>query len=194
MNPLIRRLWALASALLLAACASKEALPQYYVLTPPRAANRGTPHGIRVFIRAVTVPGYLNTGKLVSRRGESMIEYAPTARWAEGLSEGIRRGVAASLSHQRGIGSVTVAPYGIPPPRDYDVKIDVERFEGDDAGEAVVALKWTLFRPESAEPVVSRSSRQVRTGWKYGDYAAMATLLSEDLAAVGEEIGRALKQ
>lgn len=194
MNQFLQRLCGLSASLILAGCASNEALPRYYVLTPPTAAGAGSTRGVRVFIRAVNVPGYLNTSKLASRRGATQIEYAPAARWAENLPEGIKRALMASLTQQRGIGAVSATPYGIPPARDYDLKIDVERFEGDDAGNAVAALRWTLYRPESGDPLMSQVSRQVRTGWKYGDYAAMATLLSEDLAAAGEDIGRGIKR
>lgn len=188
-----RGLCALLAPLLLSACATREALPQFYVLTPP-APSAGSTRGVRIFIRAVNVPGYLNTTRLATRRGPAQIEYAPTTRWAETLSEGIKRALSASLTQQRGIGAVSATPSGIPPPRDYDLKIDVERFEGDDAGRAEAVLRWTLYRPESGDPVMSHVSRQVRTGWKYGDYAAMATLLSDDVAAAGREIGSALKR
>lgn len=194
MNPLFQRLCCLAALLILTGCASKEAMPDYYVLTPPAAAGAGSTRGVRLFIRAVNVPGYLNTTKLVSRRGETQIEYAPAARWAESLPEGIKRALTASLTQQRGIGAVSATPYGIPPARDYDLKIDVERFEGDDAGTAVAALRWTLYHPESSDPIVSEVSRQAKTGWKYGDYPAMAKLLSEDLAAAGEDIGRGVRR
>lgn len=196
MNPPRRRLICLLAAplLLLAGCATREAAPEYYVLTPRGQEAGGPTRGVRVFIRAVNVPGYLNSARLVTRRGESQIEYAPAARWAEGLSEGIKRGLSAALTRQRGIGAVSATPYGIPPPRDYDLRVDVERFEGDDSGNAVAALHWTLYRPESGDPIMSRLTRQVRTGWRYGDYPAMARLLSEDLAAAGEEIGRAIRK
>ena len=70
----------------------------------------------------------------------------------------------------------------------------MERFEGDDSGHAVAALRWTLFKPESGEPIVSREIRETRTGWRYGDYPAMANLLSADLAAAGEEIARGVRR
>ncbi len=194
MNSLLRSLCALGALLLLGGCASREPLPEYYVLTPPGAAASGSTHGIRVFIRAVNVPGYLNTAKLVSRRGATQIEYAPAARWSENLGEGIKRALMASLAQQPGIGAVSATPYGIPPARDYDLTIDVQRFEGDDAGNAAATLRWTLFRPESGDPIVSRVSRQARAGWKYGDYPTMANLLSADLAAAGAEIARGIRR
>ncbi len=184
--------------LLLAGCASHEPLTSYFVLTSAASAGTkgGSPaavQGQRVFIRRVDMPGYLQTTSLASRRTDNQIEYAPTAQWAEPLSEGVAHAVAQAMDGTSRATVVGVIGGGIPPARDYDLKIEVERCEGDDQGEVVLLTTWTLFAPESATPVLTRRSRFVQNGWKYGDNPGLAKLLGLDLNALGAEIARSIK-
>ena len=162
-------------------CASREPLASYYVLTPTTAAasgpNTARPRGVRIFIRQVTIPGYLQPTKLASRRGDGQIEYSSTAFWAEGHREGFGRALADALSRQPGIAAASAPPQGIAPLRDYDLVVEVERFEGDDHGEVVLAVRWQLYRPGSGALIRSRQSRFRQSGWTYGDGAGQAQLL-----------------
>lgn len=178
----------------LAACSSHEPLTSYFVLTPDAAATAPAKagRGPRVFIRRVDLPGYLQTAKLASRRADQQVQYAPTAQWAEPLNEGIGHALANAIDGTARATVVGVIGGGIPPTRDYDLQIDVQRFEGDDRGEVVLAATWSLFAPETPTPVLTRRSRFVQTGWKYGDYAGLAKLLEQDLAELGAEIGRSV--
>jgi uncharacterized lipoprotein YmbA len=183
--------------LLVAGCASHEPLTTYYVLTQDAAAGAksGTQagiHGARVFIRRVDLPGYLQGTRLAARRADNQVVYSPTAQWAEPLSQGIADATAGAMDRTARVTVVGVIGGGIPPAREYDLKIDVERFEGDDKGAVVLLATWSLFAPESSTPVLTRRSRFVQTGWTYGDYPALAKLLGEDIDELGAEIARSV--
>lgn len=171
-------------------CASREPLASYYVLTPATASasNTARPRGARVFIRQVTVPGYLQPTRLASRRGDGQIEYATSASWAEGHREGFGRALADALASQPGIAAASAPPQNVPPPRDYDLVVEVERFEGDDHGEVVLAARWQLYRPGSGTPVRSRQSLFRQSGWTYGDDAGQARMLGENVRALAAQI------
>ena len=190
-----RRLILLA-ALACSGCASKEKLPSFYALTPPasNASSSVSLSGQRIFIRHVTIPGYLQPIKIASRRGDGQIEYSSTALWAGTLRESFGRAVADALEQQPGIRAVSAPPMPIPPPRDYDLVIDLERFEGNDAGEVVLFARWQLYQPESAAPLVSRQSRLVQSGWTYGDEANQARLLGVNVEELAAQIARATRR
>ncbi len=186
-----------ALGLLAAGCASHEPLTSYYVLTPDAApgAKSGTQaaiHGARIFIRRVDLPGYLQGTRLATRQADNQVVYASTAQWAEPLSQGIADAAASALNRTTRVTVVGVVGGGMPPARDYDLKIDVERFEGDDKGEVVLQATWSLFEPESSTPVLTRRSSFVQTGWTFGDYPTLAKLLGEDVAELGAEIARSV--
>ena len=185
------------SWLLLNACATREPLGRYFVLTsepsPGEPNGSQSVHGARIFIRRVDIPGYLLSTKLVSRHADNQVEYATTAQWAEPLDQGIAAAVANAIDHTARATVVGAPGGGVPPARDYDLKIDLERFEGDDKGDVVLGATWSLFLPESSTPVMTRRSRFVQTGWKYGDYPALAHLLGADVTELGHVIARAVR-
>ncbi len=183
---------------LLSGCASRQALDSYYVLTPDASAGArsGTQAGIRgtrIFIRRVDIPGYLQATKLVSRHADNQVEYATSAQWAEPLDQGIAGAVASAAGRTARATVVGAVGGGVPPARDYDLKIAIERFEGDDKGEVILVATWSLFAPESSTPVLTRRSRYEQSGWKEGDYPSLAKLLGEDVAALGAEIARSAR-
>ena len=140
---------------MLGGCASHESLPTYYVLTPAAAARpaSGNHSGARIFIRRVTLPGYLDSTRIASRRENDQIEYSPTAFWAEGHREGFGRALADALARRPGVGAVSAPPLGIPPARDYDLVVEIERFEGDDQrrgrpGRALATVSSRIIRAD----------------------------------------------
>ena len=197
MIPSHRSLPALAGActLLLGGCASHEALTSYFVLSPETsaAASSGTQpgvHGVRVFIRRVSIPGYLQSNKLASRHADTQVQYADTAQWAEPLNQAISDALGSAIDRTARMTVVGVVGGGVPPARDYDLKVDVERFEGDDKGQVILTATWSLYAPESSTPLLTRRSRFVQSGWTDGDYPGLAKLLGMDVDALGAEIAR----
>jgi uncharacterized lipoprotein YmbA len=199
MIPVRRHLYAAAAALMLgtalAGCASHEPLTSYYVLTSDasgdvRSGTQAGIHGTRIFIRRVEIPGYLQTTKFTSRHADDQVEYSTTALWAEPLDQGIANAVGSAMNRTSRVTAVGVVGGGVPPARDYDLKIAVERFEGDDKGEVALVATWSLFAPESSTPLMTRRSRFVQTGWKYGDEPGLAKLMAQDLSELGSEIAR----
>jgi uncharacterized lipoprotein YmbA len=191
----IRIVLSLCTAALLGGCASKERAPSYYLLTPA-ASGGGTSSrggGAAVLVRAVEVPSYLNSIKIATRAAGNQVQYSATDRWAQPLPEGIGRAIADSLSRRHGLRASILAPGAVPAQPRVDLRVRVDRFEGDDAGQVVLMAHWALYRAESAQPFAQRDSRLVQTGWTYGDYAALATMLSTDIDGLADEIARAAR-
>jgi uncharacterized lipoprotein YmbA len=189
-------LLSLLALMVMAGCASHEPLASYYVLTSDAAAGArsGTQagiHGARIFVRRVDVPGYLQTTKFTSRQADNQIEYSTAAQWAEPLNEGIAAALAGAINRTSRATVVGAIGGGVPPERDDDLKVEIERFEGDDQGDVILVATWSLFAPESSTPILTRRSRFVQPGWKHGDYASLAKLLGLDVRELGAEIARA---
>ncbi|HEY0792787.1 MAG TPA: PqiC family protein [Chthoniobacterales bacterium] len=176
----------------LAACAAKEALPQFYILTPPNAADEGSRKGASVYIRRVQVPGYLARNSLVTIRAGNQVDYAASARWAEPLDQGVARAVAESLNRFARVRASAFSPNSPPGDHARNVEIRLDRFEGSDTGEVFMTARYEVFSGESSEPQVSRTFQAHRTGWQPGDYAGLTRLLSDEVADLGRQIGRAL--
>jgi uncharacterized lipoprotein YmbA len=173
----------------LAGCATREALPSYFVLTSNQAsAKASSKGGTRIFIRRVDIPGYLQNTHLASRRADNQIEYAPTALWAEPLASCISDAVSEGLNGHPGLVMVDASTGGVPPPRDFDLQISIERFEGNDRGEVRLLASWTLYAPQSASPIRTGHADIAEPGWTDGDYPKMAALLGAAVHTFSDQL------
>jgi uncharacterized lipoprotein YmbA len=176
----------------LAACAAKEALPQFYILTPPNAAYEGSRTGLSLYVRRVQVPAYLAKNSLVMIRAGNQVDYAPSARWAEPLDQGVARAVAESLNRLTRVRASAFSPNTAPGDHARNLEIRLDRFEGSDTGEVFMTARYEVFPGDGSEPVVSRRFEARRTGWQPGDYGGLTRLLSDEVAELSRQVGRSL--
>jgi uncharacterized protein len=180
------------ATIVLASCAAREPFPRFFVLTPTSDSMSGHAGGTSVFVRRVEVPAYLVRLSLVTMRGGSEADYAETARWAEPLDQGVARAVAANLNRRSGITAFGFSPAAPPGLHRYDVQIRLERFEGTDSGDVVLAAHWQLSTADGSS-VTSRRTEIHRSGWVPGDYPGLVRLLSDAVAEMSGQIARAIR-
>jgi uncharacterized lipoprotein YmbA len=174
-------------------CAAKEPFPSFFVLKQSGDSGVRNVHGTSVFVRRVEVAPYLARTSLVEMRGGNQTVYAPTARWAEPLDQGVSRAVADNLRRSFGIQAYGFSPGNPPPDHAYDVTIRLERFEGNDNGDVVLVARWGVSSSGIGDGPTNRSTEIHRSGWKPGDYVTLARLLSEEVVDLSREIGRAIR-
>ncbi|MBV9107159.1 MAG: membrane integrity-associated transporter subunit PqiC [Verrucomicrobia bacterium] len=177
--------------LFLANCATKEPLPNFFLLTGFRSRTQSS-GGTTVLVRRVEIPTYLARGNLVTIKGGMEVQYAPTNRWAEPLDQGLARAVAEDLSRNSRIRAYGFLPGASPVDHSYDVWIRLERFEGNDNGEVVLSARWSISRGNSSEPIKSRKVDLRQSGWKPGDYTGLVRLLSEQVMKMSLQIAQAI--
>ena len=180
------------ATIIFASCAAKEPFPRFFVLTPTSDSMNGHRAGTTVFVRRVEVPAYLLRLSLVTMRGGSEADYAQTARWAEPLDQGVARAVAQNLNRRSGITAFGFSPGAPPGLHRYDVQIRLERFEGTDSGDVVLAAHWQLLAADGSS-VASRRTEIRRSGWVPGDYPGLVKLLSDAIAEMSSQIARAIR-
>ena len=180
------------ATIVLASCAAREPFPRFFVLTPTSDSMSGHRGGTSVFVRRVEVPAYLIRLSLVTMRGGSEADYAQTARWAEPLDQGVARAVAENLNRRSGITAFGFSPSAPPGPHRYDVQIRLERFEGSDSGDVVLAAHWQVLTADGSS-VASRRTEIRRNGWTPGDYPELVKLLSDEVAEMSDQIARAIR-
>ena len=144
----------LALVFFLASCAAREPLPQFYLLTPPAAGGGRSHSGPSVYVQRVTVPAYLARNSLVMVRAGNQVSYASAARWAEPLDQGVARMVAEGLNRVARVQATSFTP-NAPPPADhtYSVEIQLQRFEGTDTGQVILAGRYQVFSANGSEPI-----------------------------------------
>jgi len=180
--------------LFLSGCATKEPLPNFFVLTgsASRTVRTQSSGGTVVLVRRVEVPTYLARTSLVTMRGGIEVQYAATERWAEPLDQGLSRAVAENLSRNSRIRAYGFSLGAPPIAHNYEVWIRLERFEGNDNGEVVLRARWSVSGAESSVPIASRTVDIHRNGWQPGDYPGLVRLLSEEVTKMSHEIASAI--
>jgi len=130
-------------AVSLAACAGPA--KREYVLGSP-AVPSGSVLSVQaaspvVQVERVQVPDYLDTRDIVTRHDRQVVP-SETGRWAERLSVGATRALAAALAAQlKGVAVTSSQPIDPPAVR---VVVDIVDFDASLDGSVVLAARWTV--------------------------------------------------
>jgi uncharacterized lipoprotein YmbA len=177
---------------LLFGCATTEPLPTYFVLTatggtakPARPAT-----AVRVYVRRVEVPAYLNRTNLASLNGDQ-IRYSPTGLWALSLDQTISLGIASNLS-RLGISAAGFQPAFSVPSHIYDVTVHITHFEGHESGDVVLSGNWQILGAGGGV-VAGKSVTIRRAGWIFGNDSQLVALLSSEISELSDQIAGALR-
>ncbi|MBV9733928.1 MAG: membrane integrity-associated transporter subunit PqiC [Verrucomicrobia bacterium] len=180
---------------LLLGCATTEPLATYFMLTgagaTAKAAKPPPPAAaVRVYVRRVEVPAYLNRTNLASMHGDQ-IRYSPTGLWALSLDQTISLGIASNLN-RLGISAAGFQPSFSVPAHTYDVLVHVTHFEGHESGDVLLSGNWQVLGPGGGV-VASKSVAIRRAGWTFGNDGQLVALLSSAVTELSDQIARALR-
>jgi uncharacterized lipoprotein YmbA len=207
-NPLLRPVARCAALGLLAIAGcnivppAQEDTTRYFVLSdaglPPVAPGQAPAAGtLRIGLRTVRLEGYLKGRQMIVRNGANEVRFEDFRRWAEPLDTAITRIVRSRLVASPGVAQVYAEPFPFDQERDYDVSIEVSRFEGavDANGKFVASLAATIEISTTGanSRVVSRRGFEAPVrGWDGADFDLLAELLNSGVAALSQEVASEL--
>ena len=169
---------------------------RYFILSGP-AGQPGRPSaapgGARVGLVTVRLEGYLKRREMVVRMGENEVQFRDFRLWAEPLDRAITRVVKASLLQSAGVAQVYTDPFPADSVRDYDVAIEVSRCEGSASRSGSYAARFTAtIEVSTAGPNPHVVARKLfvapAAAWDGENFGQLASLLSSDAAALGQEV------
>lgn len=168
---------------------------RFYVLTPLPAAER--PRDISpgsdpaIGLRPVGLPEELDRPQIVTRVGENMLHLEEFDQWAAPLRDNFTRVLAGNLSILVPTDRVAVFPWGKDTTIDYEVSVEVARFEGTLGGNCSLVAHWTILkRGGKATPATGTSSHTEPAGVNYSTLVAAQSRL---IAALSRDIATGLK-
>ena len=176
----------------LSGCA-KAGDTRFYVLTPLPAAERPSNPGRAplVGLLPVDLPEQLDRPQIVTRVGPNRLQLAEFDQWAAPLRESFMRVLAENLSILIPADRVALFPWSKDTPIDYEVAVEVVRFEGALGGDCSLVANWTIARRGGREAAATgRSSHSEPAG---ESYASLVSAESRLIAALGRDIAAALK-
>jgi len=183
-----------------AGCLGSSPAVEYYTFETIEA-NAGDSTGdlgpeLAVGVGPVDLPGYLDRQQIVTRPGGSRVRYDEFNRWVGMLDSEIPRALGNNLrvllASDRIVAYPTIANF----PLDYRVTVEIERFDAERGGEALLVARFIIQSGEGGDALsVERSDlrREVESR-SYSDLAAAHSELLADLSrAIAAKI-RAIDQ
>jgi len=157
-------LWVLLAVLPLVVAGCGTSKPsQLYLLHSLRDSEAGgspTPakSGPAVLIGPVTLPAYLNRTQVVTLAGDHEVVVDEVTRWAEPLQENVSRVLVENLSLLLNTPEVYAFDRRGATPVDFQIVIDVTRFDTDAKGGAYLTAFWRVVGKDSKAPAIKRKS------------------------------------
>jgi uncharacterized lipoprotein YmbA len=207
-NSHLPRFLALCAAICLLANAGCNVVPpaqedptRYFVLSgaelPALSAVQAPAGTLRVGIRTVRLESYLNRKEMVVRTGANEVRFEDYRRWADPLDAAVTRIVRSRLLAAPTVAQVFAEPFPFDQARDFDVSIDVVRFEGtmtaDGKFASSMAAVVEISTTGAASRIVSRKLFEAPAeGWDGTDFDRLAALLRADVDLLAQEVASEL--
>jgi uncharacterized lipoprotein YmbA len=162
---------------------------RFYILTPvPEGNSVATAPDPRLTLGVgpVEFPDYLRRLPVVTRVGPNRIELSDEKRWAEPLDKNSVRVLSENLGTLLGTQRIEKYPWPLTTKIDYQIEVDVQRFETTSDGQAQLVASW-IIRDGRSESIVyaSKTTAAAPAG---ADATSASSALSSDLATLSEAI------
>ena len=150
-------------------------LSQFYVLTPMDASARGVPitysgtggaRELEIGLGPVKFPAYLARAEIVTRSSPNKVDFSEIDRWAEPLDRNFVSVLSQNLTMLLGAHVITF-PWYRPAKLDYQITLEITRFDTDSNGAAQVVGRWEIKDPNTGDVLNSGESNfteQARSG------------------------------
>lgn len=150
---------------------------------PPSTAPNAR---LTVGVGPVDFPDYLRRLAVVTRVTPNRIELSDEKRWAEPLDKNFTRVLSENLATLLNTQRIEKYPWPLTSKVDYQVEIDVQRFESLGDGQTQLIANW-IIRDGHTEKILYAS--KTTAGAPAGpDESSASEALSNDLATLSKEI------
>jgi uncharacterized lipoprotein YmbA len=155
--------WAfLLTVFLVAACSTTPPVAYYTLNTLPEMQQE-IPAAVMddtlaIGVGPVEFPKFLDRPQIVTRKSQNQIEVSEFHRWAGSFPGDFSRVLAKNISILLPSDRVAVYPWGEQFSPTYQIKLDVEQFDGQLAERVVLEVTWMVTDQEGTNKLVVRKS------------------------------------
>ena len=170
---------------------------QFYVLTPIDATARNVPitysaagaRQMSIGLGPVKFPAYLAREEIVTRSSPNKVDLSDINRWAEPLDKNFVTVLAQNLTVLTGA-ELKTFPWYRPANLDFQIALDVTRFDTDSHGTATVTGRWEIEDPDNQ---VALNSGEINISDAAQAGETSAATLSRALADLSTQLADALR-
>lgn len=145
-----------------------------------------------VVIGPITLTQVLDRPQIIIRQSDNEIRVSDLDRWAEPLHENLSRVIADNLSILLAKGRVIRFPPSSSIPFEYQVLIEVTRFDGKPGDAVILRARWAILG-DNGETVLLKQESVLNEPTGGDTIAAMVSAQSRLVAQFSHDIAEALK-
>jgi uncharacterized protein len=134
----------------------------------------------------VDFPDYLRRLPVVTRVAPNRVDLSDEERWAEPLDKNFVRVLSENLATLLGTQRIEKYPWPVKNRIDYQIEVDVERFETTSDGQTQLMASWIIR--DGATDKILYASRTAAGAPAGPDELSASAALSSDLATLSKEI------
>lgn len=188
------RLQLAAGLLLLLAGCGQTPPTQFYTLSGMQVPPSGVsaPQTV-VGLGPVVLPDYLDRPQIVTRASGNRMLLADFSSWVEPIDGMFTRILAQNLQLLLATDDVIALPLRRETRLDYQVEVDVSRFDADASGRALLDARWKVFGQGGQQLVEEGRSTIVEPVAEPGNYEAIVAAMSKALGEMSRTIASAIE-
>ena len=148
---------------------------------------------VSVAIGPLQLADHLNRAEIVTRVGENELELAEFHRWAGSITDHLPKVLAENLSVLLATERIDTYPWSSPTPADYQVTIDITRFDGEVGGDVIMRARWMILG-DGGGTLLSMKQSSLRESAEGNDYPALVAAKSRMLVELSRQIASEIRR
>lgn len=184
-----------ATLMVLCGCLGRSQPTRFYLLQPTLSLQEGravsAKEGLIIGVGPVEIPEYLDRPQIVTRISNSGFQVDEFNQWAESLTYSIATSIAQNLSVLLTTDNLFVFPWPGSSQIDYQIKLDVVRFNAIPGSKIVLETQHTIFRGEDRE-VLAKTLSSFSRAADVQDYEAIVSSMSQLLEDWSRKIAQTI--
>jgi len=138
---------------------AKTPPPEIYLLDSAAPTHLpGFEKGIAIGVGPVELAPYLDRGQIISRESANKLRASEGHQWGEPLKAGFTRVLMVNLGLELDSNRIYEIPTRQRRSLDYQVAVDILRFDGTLNGKVILGARWTLLSGDGKHVLVSKVS------------------------------------
>lgn len=173
---------------LLAACGSTPTEIYSLSATAPRPVTPAPAGAPLIYVDQAVVADYADRSQMVTRSGAHLVTLQEFAVWSEPPGELITATLVDELATRFGDDRVLATPAALYADPDWRIELTVLRFDVDEAGQAVIDVRWALLGGRAETLAATKRQLIVTRAADPLSPASRVTALREGLAQLAAGI------
>ena len=182
----IRTILSLSMVLTIGGCGTSPVAKMYTLNAVDKASTvvAGSEQSIAIKLGPISIPDSLDKPQIVTRVGANRLETDEFNRWAGDYQSDIQRIIGENISSLLPTNQVMMSDEIILVPVDYQILVNVRKFDGELGGVVTLNADWVLSVKNKEKTVIAKKSifTEKTDGADYQSYAAAQSRLLEKLS------------